>query len=388
MATNSFKEIQTKTEMKKKILIIDDNKMILGLLKFQLEEQYEVILFNSIQQASEHLSVQGLPSLVLIDLYLEDGDGLSFMKSLHEEPRYQNLPFVFLSGEEKSSVRISCLEAGAADFLVKPFHPEELKVRLKKIIQNAETPKQPSTFENVVVLDVEMSTRKRIFDLIISSIALLVLSPLLLLIALAIKIDSKGPVFYLSKRVGGGYKIFDLYKFRTMRTDADQQLASLESLNMYKKEVPQSNDNEPKTLLADTGWVSETSVQQKKENDSAFLKFQNDPRITRLGTFLRNTSLDELPQLINIVKGDMSLVGNRPLPIYEAEKLTKDSSVARFLAPAGLTGLWQVSKRGKAALSEYERVELDNSYSERHNWFMDIKLIIRTFPALFQSEKM
>lgn len=388
MATNSIKEIQTKTEMKKKILIVDDNKMILGLLKFQLEEQYEVILFNSIQQASRHLAVQELPALVLIDLYLGDGDGLTFMKELHQETRYKQLPFVFLSGEDKSSVRISCLEAGAADFMVKPFHPEELKVRLKKIIQSAETPKEAPRFENVVVLDVEMSPRKRFFDVLVSSIALFLLSPLFLLIALAIKIDSKGPVFYLSKRVGGGYKIFDLYKFRTMRTDADQQLNALESLNMYKKEVANRSDDEPKTLLADEGWVSEASIQEKKETDSAFMKFQNDPRITRLGTFLRNTSLDELPQLINIVKGDMSLVGNRPLPIYEAEKLTKDSSVARFLAPAGLTGLWQVSKRGKSALSESERVELDNSYSEKHNWFMDIKLIIRTFPALFQSEKM
>nr|MBP8156536.1 sugar transferase [Leadbetterella sp.] len=141
-------------------------------------------------------------------------------------------------------------------------------------------------------------------------------------------------------------------------------------------------------LIYDGGWMSEQALQTKKESKAAFMKFQNDPRITRLGTFLRNSSLDELPQLFNILKGDMSIVGNRPLPPYEAEKLTKDESAARFLAPAGLTGLWQVTKRGQSALSEKERMDLDNTYAQEHNWLYDIKLILKTFPAVFQSEKM
>ena len=213
-------------------------------------------------------------------------------------------------------------------------------------------------------------------------------SPILLIVAILIKIDSKGPIFFFSKRIGAGYKVFDLYKFRTMRTGAEKEVSKMGHLNMYQnlqKKIIKTTDGE---LISDNGWTNETNLLETKHNESAFLKFKNDPRITRLGAFLRNTSIDEIPQLINIIKGDMSLVGNRPLPLYEAEKLTKDESAARFLAPAGLTGLWQVTKRGKGELSAKEREELDNNYAFRHNWKFDLTLIAKTVPALFQSEKM
>jgi lipopolysaccharide/colanic/teichoic acid biosynthesis glycosyltransferase len=116
------------------------------------------------------------------------------------------------------------------------------------------------------------------------------------------------------------------------------------------------------------------------------VKFKNDPRVTKLGEFLRKTSIDELPQLLNILKGDMSFVGNRPLPIYEAEQLTSDQWALRFMAPAGLTGLWQVRKRGKAEMSEEERKMLDNSYARNHSFIKDIILIFQTIPALTQKE--
>ena len=108
--------------------------------------------------------------------------------------------------------------------------------------------------------------------------------------------------------------------------------------------------------------------------------------MTKVGHFIRNTSIDELPQLWNVIKGDMSIVGNRPLPLYEAEKLTTDKYATRFLAPAGITGLWQVEKRGKGKMSEDERLMLDNTYALNHNFWYDIKLILKTIPALFQKE--
>src|SRR5262249_38789999 len=154
-----------------------------------------------------------------------------------------------------------------------------------------------------------------------------------IIVAILIKLDSKGPVFYKSKRVGSGYKIFDLYKFRTMRTDADQLIRKMAALNMYSKAEPAAQietqglcddclaGNQCKSLLFHDGKeICEKLYQFQKDQKAAFMKFQNDPRITRLGSFLRNSSIDELPQLINILKGDMSLVGNRPLPLYEAEK--------------------------------------------------------------------
>lgn len=208
------------------------------------------------------------------------------------------------------------------------------------------------------VPQVKLWTLKRAFDIIVSATALLFASPLLLLIALVIKLESKGPVFYISKRAGSGYKIFDFYKFRSMRVGADKELQNLAHMNQY-------NGN----------------------GNGTFFKIKNDPRITRFGQFLRNTSLDEIPQLFNVLIGDMSLVGNRPLPLYEAEKLTKDQIAWRFLAPAGITGLWQITKRGKDDMSEEERIALDMEYAMKNSIWLDLKIMFKTVPALLQKEK-
>lgn len=199
---------------------------------------------------------------------------------------------------------------------------------------------------------------KRTFDIIASASLLLLASPVMLLIAIAIKLESKGNVFYASPRAGKNYKIFKFYKFRTMVADADKQLAKLKHLNQYG-----NNDK-----------------------GAVFYKVSNDPRITRLGNFLRNTSLDEIPQLFNVLKGDMSLVGNRPLPLYEAATLTTDEWAERFIAPAGITGLWQISKRGKKEMSAEERIELDINYAHRNSFAYDMWLIMNTPKALIQKD--
>jgi lipopolysaccharide/colanic/teichoic acid biosynthesis glycosyltransferase len=135
-----------------------------------------------------------------------------------------------------------------------------------------------------------------------------------------------------------------------------------------------------------------TQKKEVSETKSAFVKIKDDPRITRVGKFIRNTSIDELPQLINVLKGDMSIVGNRPLPVYEAELLTEDALSKRFLAPAGITGLWQVELRGKGGvMSEDERKRLDNEYADHfkdgnYSFWYDLKLILRTIPAMFQKD--
>jgi len=243
---------------------------------------------------------------------------------------------------------------------------------------------------------------KRGIDIVSTGTAVILLLPVFLLVALLIRLDSKGPVFYKSKRVGSGYKIFDLYKFRTMRTDADQLIRKMAALSMYNKapeplQQIETNGlcdeclvgNQCKSMLFHDGKeICEKVYHFQKDQKAAFMKFQNDPRITRFGQFLRNSSLDELPQLINILKGDMSLVGNRPLPLYEAEKMTTDDKILRFAGPAGLTGLWQVTKRGKgkADMSEEERTQLDVTYAKEFSFKMDFMIIMKTFPALLQSE--
>ncbi|MBC9928788.1 sugar transferase [Chitinophaga qingshengii] len=199
---------------------------------------------------------------------------------------------------------------------------------------------------------------KRTFDIVASACLLLIASPVMLLIAIAIKLESKGNVFYASPRAGKNYKIFKFYKFRTMVADADKQLSKLQHLNQY------SGDGK----------------------GAVFYKVSNDPRVTRLGSFLRNTSLDEIPQLFNVLKGDMSLVGNRPLPLYEAATLTTDEWAERFIAPAGITGLWQISKRGKKEMSAEERIELDINYAHRNSFAYDMWLIMNTPKALIQKD--
>jgi len=142
-------------------------------------------------------------------------------------------------------------------------------------------------------------------------------------------------------------------------------------------------------LIHDEGFISEEKVQQKKaeKRENAFFKMANDPRITKVGRILRNTSIDELPQFINVLKGDMSIVGNRPLPLYEAELLTTDQWSKRFSAPAGITGLWQVTKRGGSnVMSADERKQLDIEYADNFSFWYDIKILLKTIPAMLQHE--
>lgn len=190
-----------------------------------------------------------------------------------------------------------------------------------------------------------------------------------------------------------------------MNTGADAKLKDLKHLNQYVSEssiVPinpgdvkelcefceQAGGGCLQPLYGDKKMFCEKlyGLEGKRKKESAFIKIQDDPRVTRVGKFIRNTSIDELPQLWNVFIGDMSLVGNRPLPLYEAEKITTDKYALRFLGPAGITGLWQVEKRGRGAMSEDERLSLDNDYVKNFNMLFDIKIILRTIPALFQSE--
>ena len=241
---------------------------------------------------------------------------------------------------------------------------------------------------------------KRCFDIVSSGFALIILSPSLIITAIAIRMESKGAVIYKSKRVGSNYQIFDFLKFRSMYTNADKHLKDYNSLNQYQtdsieediiwEETPDFEENENEiVLISDDFVISEEAYINKKtqEQKNAFVKLENDPRITRIGRIIRKYSIDELPQLINILKGDMSVVGNRPLPLYEAELLTSDEYIDRFMAPAGLTGLWQVEKRGNSGkMSADERKQLDIKYAKTFSFWLDMKIILKTVTAFIQKE--
>ena len=261
---------------------------------------------------------------------------------------------------------------------------------------------------------------KRLFDIIFSFLGIIILSPVFIITAIAIRLESKGPVIFKSKRVGTNYTVFNFLKFRSMYADAEQRLKEVakEAGNQYAEKPEEDKEqqtvitaplgDEAEMMMMDMGMesgmmisddevmlvgddyvVAESDFNKEKEEEvnNAFVKIENDPRVTKVGKFIRKYSIDELPQLFNILKGDMSIVGNRPLPLYEAEKLTIDSSIDRFMAPAGLTGLWQVEERGKGGMmSAEERKQLDIIYGQTYCFTLDMKIIFRTLTAFIQKE--
>jgi exopolysaccharide biosynthesis polyprenyl glycosylphosphotransferase len=206
--------------------------------------------------------------------------------------------------------------------------------------------------ESVITLYMGMSDGwplvvKRVFDILSAMLLLAVLSPLFLIVTLLIRFTSPGPVFFLQDRVGLNKRRFRMCKFRTMVPNAEKRLAELESLN---------------------------------EVSGPVFKIKNDPRITPLGRFLRKTSLDELPQLFNVLRGDMSLVGPRPLPLRDYEGFDQDWQRRRFSVRPGITCLWQIS--GRSSISFEKWMELDMQYIDKWSLWLDLKILVRTIPAV------
>jgi len=206
---------------------------------------------------------------------------------------------------------------------------------------------------------------KRGMDIIGALTLLLILSPLLLFIAALIKLDSPGPVLFVQYRVGsrrsrrGAWKawLFPFYKFRTMFTNSDESL--------HREYVREFCNGRLATERA----------------AATPFKLQNDPRVTRIGRLLRRTSLDELPQLMNVLRGEMSLVGPRPVPPYEVAHY-KEADFERLAAPPGLTGLWQVRGRGRVTFEEMIRMDIE--YARSSSLWLDVKLLALTIPAVLR----
>ena len=189
---------------------------------------------------------------------------------------------------------------------------------------------------------------KRIFDKTFAILAIIIFSPLMLIIALLIKITDKGPIFFKQKRIGFQGKPFYVIKFRTMYPDAEKRLEEL-------------LEKDPKA----------------KEEWEKYWKLKKDPRITPIGKFLRKTSLDELPQFFNVLKGEMSVVGPRPVVEKELKKFYKDKAKYYFSVKPGITGYWQVE--GRSDIEDYKkRVEMDVWYVKNMSFWLDLKIILKT----------
>lgn len=367
----------------------------------------DVFLFENGLKFYQWLQKGGKIDAIVSAGGVNSSSGISLNRQLKSESEFAKIPFIILTNKFGKDLKMRLSKERVSEMFSKDFNSEEFLLRVNWLIENPITDKERKLSDGHIRY--KIPTSKRVFDIAVALIAILILSPVFLLVTMIIKLESRGPIFYIAKRVGRGYTIFDFYKFRSMKVGADAQMKDLAHLNQYKKNETESQDQTSEVVLENKencsvcspkGEVCQSYLylkgnavceklylyQKKMQDEGKFIKFSNDPRVTKIGKFIRNTSIDELPQLFNVLKGDMSIVGNRPLPLYEAEKITLDEFNIRFMAPAGITGLWQVTKRGTSEMSELERMQLDNHYATNYSLAGDIKIMLRTIPALMQKE--
>jgi lipopolysaccharide/colanic/teichoic acid biosynthesis glycosyltransferase len=361
----SYKEDISQVEAPWKILCVGES------LPPELTDSFETTCFDNYQEAAYHLQhnkqdTDHVPDAIVgIRSYPIRKELEWFSNFLKSDRHLSSVPFMLINDRGPSANNRNVKPVAGIDDIIRPDITVVSFMARVKLLKKFKTLKKHEIIAtNNIPTDRKIIYKidalfKRALDILISSLSLLILSPIFLVIAIMIKIDSRGPVFYTSYRAGSNYRIFKFLKFRTMVVEADNRLSSLSNKNQYGSQ----NKNAP-----------------------VFFKISNDPRITRVGKFLRNTSLDELPQLLNVLKADMSLVGNRPLPLYEARVLTTDHHAERFNAPAGITGLWQISKRGHKEMSAEERIALDIDYARHNSFANDLQIILKTPRALIQKD--
>ncbi len=282
---------------------------------------------------------------------IEDGSIISSLKTFPEFIRSHSVDEVVIALPlrsyyyQASQIVAQCEEQG---ILVRMMGDLFLQKHAKSSID--EIGAYPTLTHHTGAIGDQAIFIKRIIDLLIAVPSILLLLPFFAFIAAIIKITSPGPVFFIQERVGLNKRLFRLIKFRTMVEDAELHQSALEHLN---------------------------------EVNGAAFKITDDPRITTLGHFLRKTSIDELPQLINVIHGDMSLVGPRPLPLRDLQEFNEDWQRRRWSVRPGLTCLWQVS--GRSSLSFTKWMELDLQYIDKWTLWLDLKILFKTIPAVMKG---
>jgi exopolysaccharide biosynthesis polyprenyl glycosylphosphotransferase len=314
------------------------SRVFIRIIRSQKELGYKILGYLDSEPDFSHEDIDGVEWLGNIE------DLPSFISSSAIDEVAIALPIKSQYMRIKQAVSV-LEEQGIVTHIVSDFFPHQL-ARI-----------QPQEFQGLPILSLHSAPPfcwktdvKRVIDIVVSLAMLVALSPLLIAIAIIIKVDSKGPVFFLQKRMGFNKRRFYMIKFRSMGTDAESKLTELEHLN---------------------------------EKDGGIFKIRNDPRITRVGHFLRKFSLDEFPQLINVLKGEMSLVGPRPLSMRDAMNLEESTYKRRYSVRPGMTCLWQVS--GRSELSFDEWMELDLEYIDSWSLKLDGKILMQTVPAVLTA---
>ena len=302
------------------------------------------------------------PTAVFIDLSVFVKDIQSFIDFVQKDSKLSAIPVILnirnLTADQLASFKSKRVVDELIDFKVELASIQQKISFLRRAKESLVDRKGSIKPEfNSYSVYKQSHLFKRVMDMLMSFSLLVILLPVFLIIALAVKLETRGPVFYKSYRAGRGYRIFKFYKFRTMKVGAERMINSIAHLNKYNN----------------------------FGHAPVFFKVDNDPRITRVGQFLRNSGLDELPQLLNVLIGDMSIVGNRPLPLYEASSLTSNEWAERFSAPSGITGLWQVSCRKSESFTCYDRIIMDIEYSKHNNVLMDLGIMLKTPVVLAQG---
>jgi len=368
-------DLELQNMSKKNILVVDDDPETCRLLKIMLEKR-------NFQVETAHSGLEGLekvssfePDLVLLDIMMPVMDG---WETYQRMKTISDVPILFLSALTDMTSVAQGFKEGGNDYICKPFQAADLTIRIERILQNGTyhlLEREHSSNDENVLTHKEARLQKsqhlfiflkRMLDIFVASTGLILLSPLMLLVAVLIKLDSPGPVIFKQNRIrprknylGSAeppeLETFSFLKFRTMHQNVSSELhraylhAFIENdhANMQKMQVP----------------------------DHQIHKLTNDPRVTRLGRFLRKSSLDEIPQLWNVLKGDMSLVGPRPPIPYEVE-MYKPWHRRRLQTKPGITGLWQVTARSSAEFDEM--VRMDIWYIEHQSLGLDLRIILKT----------
>ena len=376
-----------------------------ALTALRAEKRVSVTVQGNLLAAENYLKSGQVPDAILCEMTISGGDGLAMHEWVRKRRDLDSICFLLLDTVFTEEVYKQSICNKVDDFYLIPLPPLEGLVDRILFLREFRKKLKPVEPELSREISYSMPISKRVFDLIVAFGGLVVLSPLLLIVSSAILLESKGNVLYITKRIGGG-RIFDYLKFRTMREGADLESARpsaqsswdkyrLENLQIdFEKPCPKCSQLRVNTFCSPLIFVGTNriceywySVQTKEISNTRFdlLENTNDPCDTKVGKILRQTGIDRLPQLVNVIKGEMSIVGNLPLPIYEAEQLSIGDMSRRFLAPAGMTGLYQIELRKKDGnMSAAERIMLDVAYSDHfignnYSFWYDFNLLLRRF---------